>query len=453
VESFAPPFVGRFSARSSVGLLLLGGLALREAFSFWTGHPYDFEIWIRTGYAVGSGFDPYSTTWGPVPGLSIAYTSQNLVAASYLPFWELYTGAAYQGYLAFGGGDRFVYYFLLKQAPIAGDLLCAYLLFRLTHGWTGNRGVALDVMFLWIVFPYSFLIAAVWGQFDSLALALLLASLLVVDAPRRNLLYGLGIFVKWVTAMFLPFELFRRRGLQRAWVGAAVLVPAVLSVAVFVALGWDLSGIVSVAQVGASGIGGGMNWARWVSPYEPLAAVGSAPYVTAGLSLLWIPAVVGAGWIMARRVDGRTPSLELEAVLVIVTVFLLTRWGLNEQYLVYLFAPLLLDVMVFHPERRSVFAALACVSLLFLFVNATLGVPFLAPLGPQYLAWADAANNAPLWDPLRLWTLNVLAIVITVLLAQLAYVLIRRESTGWPWFRWIQTVRAVPSRAAGGSPP
>lgn len=435
MESPARPVRRRLSPRTTIALLLLGGLALREAFSFWTGQPYDFEIWIRTGYVVGSGLDPYSATWPAAPGLSIAYTGQNLSAASYLPFWALYTGAAYHGYLAFGGGNRFVYYFLLKQAPIAGDLATAYLLFRLTEKWSGRPQLALQVLAFWVVFPYAVLISAVWGQFDSIAVAIVLASLLVVDAPRRNILYGLGIFVKWVTAMFLPFELFRRRGLARAWVATAVVVPLGLTALVLVSLGWSWAGLFAVAETGGSGIGGGMNWARLLSPYGPLAVVGNAPYVTRVLSLLWVPAVIAAGWWMARRVDGRTYSLELEAALLIITVFLLARWGLNEQYLLYLFAPLLLDVMLFHPERRSLFAALAVLGTFFLFVNASLGVPFLSPLGPQYFAWAHAANNAPYWDPLRLWTLDALAVVITVVLAQLAYVLLRRSPSPWPWFR------------------
>jgi Gpi18-like mannosyltransferase len=440
------PRFARFRTKTAVGVLLLLGLVLREAFSFWTGHPYDFEIWIRTGHAVGTGLDPYSSLWPPLPGLSIAQFNVNLSAASYLPFWALYTGAAYQGSVAFGGGNRFVYYFLLKQAPIAGDLLTAYLLFRLTERWTGRPTRALRVMALWVVFPYAIVISAIWGQFDSIAVAILLASLWVTDAPRRNLLYGIGIFVKWVTAMFLPFELFRRRGARRAWVALGVLLPLGLTAAILLAYGWSWTGLSSVLMTGGTGIGGGMNWARLLSPFGPLAAIGDAPYATRVLSLLWVPAVVVAGWYMAARVDGVTPSLELEAVLAIVTVFLLFRWGLNEQYLLYLFAPLLLDILLFHRERQSVFLVLVGLCTLFLFVNATLGVPFLSPLGPQYVAWSHAADNAPFWGPLRLWTLNALAVVITLVLAQFAYVLLRRERSSWPWLERLGLRR--PARAS-----
>jgi hypothetical protein len=31
---------------SKLGQILVVGLVIREALSFWTGHPYDFEVWL-----------------------------------------------------------------------------------------------------------------------------------------------------------------------------------------------------------------------------------------------------------------------------------------------------------------------------------------------------------------------------------------------------------------------
>jgi hypothetical protein len=400
---------------------------------------------------VGRGTDPYTSFWPQVPGLSIAYFQRSLTAAAYLPFWSLYTGAAYQGYLALGQGNRFVYYFLLKQAPIVGDLVTAYLLFRLVDRWSGNRGLAVRAAAFWVLFPYAILISAVWGQFDSIAVAVVLGAVLVEDVPRKNVLYGLGILLKWVTAMFLPFEVFRRRGLPRLWVGLALLVPLTLTGLVFLALHWGFNGLGGLFVSESVGIGGGMNWARLVSPFGPLSVVGNAPMATLLFETLWIPGVVVVGWIAAGRLDVTRPATELDAVLAVVTVFLLLRFGLNEQYLLYLFAPWLVDVMVFHRERRPLFAAFVALGLTFLVLNHTLLVPFLSPLGPQYQAWFYAANNAPGWDPLRLWALDALAVAITALLVRLLYVLIGREpapaSVSWSgWGRRGPTTRSEERR-------
>jgi hypothetical protein len=424
----------RWLSPRPLALVLLLGLLVREAFSFWTGHPYDFEIWIRTGYVVGQGTDPYTAVWPPVPGLSIAYFHRNLTTAAYLPFWSLYTAAAYHGYLAVGGGNRFVYYFLLKQGPIAGDVVTAYLLYRVVDRATGDALRALSAAGFWSFFPYAILISAVWGQFDAIAVAVVLASVLAMDPPRKNFLYGLGIFIKWVTAMFLPFEVFRRTGRARLWVVLAVVVPAALTAVVFASLHWGLTGVEGITGGEVGGIGGGMNWARLVSPYGPLALKGSLTYVDFGLAALWIPGVIVAGWMLARDLPARGPGAEIDAVVGIVTVFLLLRWGLNEQYMLYLFAPFLVDVMVFHRDRRALFATIVGLCLTFLVINNTLLVPFLAPLGPQYQAWFYAANNAPFWGPLRLWTLNLLAVLVTITLAQLAYIVLTRSPRSTPWF-------------------
>jgi len=383
-----------------------------------------------------------------VPGLSISYFNTDLTSASYLPFWPLYTGGAYQGYLAFGGGNRFVYYFLLKQGPIAGDVLTAGLLYRVVGRARGNRALALKAAAFWSFFPYAIVISALWGQFDSLAVAIVLASLLVTEASQKNVLYGVGIFVKWITAMFLPFEVFRRRGTARLWVLAALAVPLALTGLVFLAFHWSLTGVGGLTLVESGGVGGGMNWARWFSPYGPLAVVGNPPLATDLFESLWIPGVVVAGWLAARNLTGRGWAGEVDACVGIVATFLLLRWGLNEQYLLYLFAPLVVDVLACHPERRALSASLVVFCTFYLVLKNTLLVPFAAPLGPQYVAWVNAANNTPGWDPLRLWTLNALAILITISLAQLAYVALSQTARPRPWlFDLARVVRRGTGRA------
>ncbi len=112
--------------------LLVMGILIREALSFWTGHPFDFEIWVRTGYAVANGMSPYS----PMPyvnGLSFAsdFGGQGLdPVVGYLPFWPVLLGGLYKLYLLLGSPSRFLYYFLLKQPVIVCDVCLAYCLYR-----------------------------------------------------------------------------------------------------------------------------------------------------------------------------------------------------------------------------------------------------------------------------------------------------------------------------------
>jgi hypothetical protein len=101
---------------------------VREAFSFWTAHPFDFEIWVRVGYWVARGYTPYDAT--PVaPGLTFSpvFTGTNHAAIGYLPLWPLLLAAIYLLYTVVGFGTPFAYYFLLKQPMILGDFALGYL--------------------------------------------------------------------------------------------------------------------------------------------------------------------------------------------------------------------------------------------------------------------------------------------------------------------------------------
>lgn len=130
------------STSQKVLLILLLGVLIREAFSFWTGHPSDFELWVRLGYAFTHGGDPYGIL-PPVPDLSFSstFSEQNTATIAYLPFWPLVTGLMYATYSLIGFGNRFAYYFLLKQPVIAGDVGLAYLLYSYVSAKQPRRSV------------------------------------------------------------------------------------------------------------------------------------------------------------------------------------------------------------------------------------------------------------------------------------------------------------------------
>lgn len=431
--------------------LLAAGLVLREAFSFWTGHPFDFEVWVRTGYVVAQGKDPYVSFWPAVPGVSFAYLTTSLTPAAYLPFWSALLGALYRAWLAFGGGDRFVLYFLLKQPGILADVGSAYLIYRLVERWTGQPSAALAALSFWSFFPYAIAITAVWGQFDSIVVLVLLALLFARTSVERNLLYGIGIFVKYLTAIFVPLEIFRERGLRRLGFVLALAVPAALTAAVFRAEGW------SFASLGASGLsqshggGLGMNYAFLLSLSTISGFFSEIPGFYLVVVYLWVPGVVLAGWVGARWVGSRTPRSELRALLLVVTVFLLLRWGLYEQYLLYLFSLLVLDVAAFHPGRRALLLFTYALSGIWLLVNNDLGLRFLSPLSTQVQPYTSSLDANDGWGLFRTGALIVLSVMITVTLIQVVRTVLRDEERPVLWVR--QLASAFRRRTTADGPP
>lgn len=414
-------------------MILALGLAIREALCFWTGQPYDLESWIRTGHAVASGYNPYSQFWPAVPGVSFAYLDTLVAPAAYLPFWSGLLGLIYQFWEVVGGGDRFVLYGLIKQPGIWADLGSAYLIYRLVERWSGDRVAALTALSFWCLFPYAIAITAVWGQFDSIVVLVLLALLYARGPLERNLLDGVGILIKWLTVIFLPFEFFRERGIRRFAIALALIVPLAITLAIFAAEGWALTQLLPTSTSQSQGGGLGMNLTYLFTLAPVHGVLGGVPYLYTVLALAWVPAVIAGGWVAARWVQGRAPGQELRALLLIVTLLLLLRWGLYEQYMLYLFAPLVVDVFVFHPGRRSLFYVTVVLAGLDLLVNNDLGLRFLSPLDPSILAFTTSVDASVGWGTARTYVLLVLAILVTVTLVQWVRAFLRDERAPHPW--------------------
>ncbi|MCI4358619.1 MAG: hypothetical protein L3J99_06290 [Thermoplasmata archaeon] len=431
-----------------LGWILLLGFLIRESLSFWTGHPYDFEIWIRTGHVVALGSNPYGSLAPPIPGVSFSYTTRPLPLAAYPPVWSTLLGLLYRTWEGVGGDNRFILYFLLKQPPILGDVGSTYLLYRLALRWTGAQSTARSVAAFWAFSPYAILVSAVWGQFDSLIVLTVLTILWVRTAASQNLLIALGIVVKWFTVVLLPFELLRRRRWGRLWPASVVFGLAGLAAAFFWATGWGLANLVSVMLAELQGTGGGMNFAHLLT-FGPVRTVaGDSPAIYGTLPYLWVPAVVGAGALASRWVQRSTPSSEVRAVAFITAAFLLTRWGLNEQYMVYLFALLALDVAAFHPQRRALFRVAYSLSLAYLIVHDDLGAIFLGPIRPDLVSTAVGITaSGPVGD-LQVGLLLALAVLLTAVLVQVVYALWSDEESPRVWLTLL-----LPSGVRAGRPP
>src|SRR5438128_10989593 len=76
-------------------VILVIGLVLREPLSFWTGHPYDSEVWIRNAADVSRGISPYSSM-DPMPGTSFAFLTQTLPWGGYSLSWSLLLASLYR---------------------------------------------------------------------------------------------------------------------------------------------------------------------------------------------------------------------------------------------------------------------------------------------------------------------------------------------------------------------
>ncbi len=379
--------------RNKLATALLVGLAVREVFSFWTGHPSDFELWVRLGYAMLHGGDPYGVL--PfVPGLSFTdiFSPLNAATIAYLPFWPWVTGIMYALYSLIGIDNRFVYYFILKQPEIIGDLGLAYLLYSYVS--TKNPKRSGWALWFWLLSPFAIIISGIWGMFDSLAVSLIMISIVSTSNLKRGFATGVAVFAKSVPIIYaIPTTLAQKRG----WFGLllAVGIPTLFSLSTILVMGWPLP--TAGASLFSAAAKGGESMSAWdiffylnyLGLLAPL-----TPSVYRILGFVWIPAVIVFTLVSFRTYNLKTDFGLVQSLIIATLAFLIFKARVTEQYAIYLFALLVIDIAIWHPERRRMLQLMMVAVMLYLLSNNYMLTRFAAPVYPNFMQIESGVNQA-----------------------------------------------------------
>ena len=364
--------------------LLVAAILVREAFSFWTGHPFDFEIWVRTGYTVGHGTSPY-LPMPYVPGLSFAsdFGGPGLdPLIGYLPFWPVLLGGIYKLYVLIGSPSRFVYYFLLKQPIIACDVLLGYYLYRYVERRGSNE--ASFVLKVWLFSPLNIVFSAIWGMWDAIPMLFVVFALMARPGAYRGAWSGLATFAKSIPIIFaipLSWGPNKVRNL-----GLALGIPVVASLAIVWLAGWQVTSFQIAVQ--STLARGGSSLSLWETVYY-LNSIGLISnsvlnsFVSTGY--VWILAVAIATVLAYRWFGFDTERGVIQSMLLLTLTFLLLRGVVNEQYALYFYALALIDVALWSPERRRLVLVGIAAVLMFNATNVLLFIRYVAPIVPQAL--------------------------------------------------------------------
>jgi hypothetical protein len=396
-----------------IRVLLLTGILIREAFSFWTGHPFDFEIWVRTGYWVVHGLSPYSSL--PLaPGVSFAndFGGGGNAAIGYLPFWPMLLGALYELYTVLGAPSPFVYYFLLKQPIIICDILLAYFLYRYVERRGSDKGSL--VLKVWLFSPFNILLSGIWGMFDAIPILFVVLALTARPGAYRGIWAGLATFAKSIPVIYaIPLA---RGPKPLRNLALALGIPAVTSLAIVWLTGWSFSVFGTTVQ---STLGTGrLSLSLWeILFYSNY--IGVIPNSTLNFfewaGYIWIVAVAIATILAYRWFGFDTERGIVQSLILITLTFLLLRGQVNEQYALYLFALALIDIAMWSPRRRYILLASVAAVLMFNVSNDVLLIRYLSPILPQALtieanliAKINPERNALLFfEGMAFWVINV----------------------------------------------
>jgi hypothetical protein len=364
------------------------GLALREAFSFWTGHPFDFELWVRLGYYTTHLYNPYGFL-PPAPGLSFSniFSSSAGATIAYLPFWPFITSSIYYLYSAIGIQNRFLYYFLLKQPIIISDLLVAYLLYKYCSKI--NSAAAARVMKFWLFVPFSVIISAIWGMFDPIALLFVMLSLLS-KGMRRSFWNGVSIFVKSIPVIYtIPMS-----SLKIGRILLSISLPSLVSLFIIYLTGWPFA-IVS-RTLGSTITKEGESMSIWELYYimgslNLLHGIDSTLSIVLGL--FWIPALIISAYFAYKRFGFDSDYGLVQSCIMLTLVFFIFKSQVNEQYFLYLLLFMLLDVTVWNTNRKRLMYYMTLVATIYLIVNNFFMLNFISPAYPAILNTVNNLNQ------------------------------------------------------------
>lgn len=414
-------------------VLLLLGLALRECFSFWTGHPSDFELWVRLGYAMNHGGNPYGVL-PPVPGLSYAdvFSANNTATIAYLPFWPILTGLIFALYSATGLQNRFLCYFMLKQPAILGDVALAYLLYRYVSVRKSSLAGRWALSF-WLFVPFTVIISGIWGMFDSIAISFVAISLMSQRKLRRSLWAGLAVFAKSIPIIYAaPITLGKpARGKDVVALILAGALPVALSACTILVMGWPISTVGATIGSTVGKEGGSMSiWdAFFYFNYLGLPAPPSE--ISGALGYAWIPAIILLTLVALSRFRLETDHGLVQALLVCTFAFLIFKAQITEQYALYFFWLAVVDIALWHPERKRMLAAAVTVAMVYLVVNNYFLLRFLSPVYPGFINFEEAMYKQI--SPAR-YAINFLAGTAFTLLNVNYLLAVLRCPKGSTWF-------------------
>ena len=320
------------------------------------------------------------------PGVSMANdfggpNSGIAAAVGYLPFWPALLGGLYEVYALLGSPTPFLYYFLIKQPIIICDVLTALFLFRYVE--TRGSTTASFVLKLWLLSPYTIVVSSIWGMFDAIAVLFVVIALTVRPGAYRGMWAGIATFAKSVPLIYtIPLSSgpkpFRNLAI-------ALAIPIGASVVIIWLAGWSIFGQGGVDTTLTSTLSSARgSLSLWAIAYylnsNGMLSGSTTTAISAPSGLAWIVAVP-VGTLLAYVWFGfKTERGMVQSMLLITLTFLLLRGQVNEQYALYLFAPALIDVAMWSPQRRKLVLASMAAVFSFHITNVVLFIRYATPL-------------------------------------------------------------------------
>jgi hypothetical protein len=352
-----------FSRNSSLTYALVFGLAIRLVLAPFLGHPYDLRIFMAVGWAVANGMTPYGqyVLQDIFTGILHPHLYGLFYGIGYPPTWGLIAGGSYWLYDITSPQNIEAYSLALKIPIIIGDLVTAFVLYRILRTHTSEE-TASKVLRFYLLCPFMIIVGAAWGMFDVLVFLFSIISthLLYKRSNISALSLALASSLKPYAIILAPlYSIFIYRKTKSLGTGGKYLLLTLVALGVLTVLpmlvfGWSFSNLyyamVSQFQPTDFYYGEGVQYTYGAaSPfniYNVLKLLSAEIRPPGILNYVWIPACL-AVYLYAYRRETETDfkALVFNSFLVSL-VFFTTRFWVSEQNLLFLLSFFMLTVLL-----------------------------------------------------------------------------------------------------------
>ncbi|MCW4032650.1 MAG: hypothetical protein NWF08_04585 [Candidatus Bathyarchaeota archaeon] len=335
--------------------LVLFSFIIQCILGLFLGHQYDMGIFLTSGYIVANGNAPYGL-FSTSPIFDHQGFFEILPGLGYPPPWGLFLGLVYL-IVYKSTSNIFVYNLAVKIPGILANIGLAFIMEKIANQEGIDKINSNRIFHFFLFNPYFIYISAVWGQFDSVVIMLVILAidyLLYCKWIKSSLLIALATSLKIIPLLLFPMYLiFLKRNHESSssikFFLTFVVAFISLSYLPFRIFDWDLNIIISNLDFHFIRAG----CFTFFNIFDLLSGMEKLPPELEFLGYLWIPALVFLYYGLSKtKLENRIDLFRWASSIIFITI--LTRSWVSEQNIILLIPLIILPTLVYDKNWKII---------------------------------------------------------------------------------------------------
>lgn len=337
---------------------------------------------MNIGNAILSGQNPYT-----LPSNALLYP----------PLWGIF--CAISSYLYSATRNIFVQYFAIKVPIIIADIAISLIVRQIVYNLTNSEKKAKTALIFYLFNPVTIIVSSLWGMFDAIPTLLAIISLMFLYQNKylkSSLTLGFGIAFKgFFPGLLLPFFVFyiwkKNHQVLKSiqYVFYTLLIPLVFSMPFLIT---DFNSYISSMLFHINRIPQNMTYWFVLSRFldsmnipTVLVTTVSSFFSIAAFLIIYILVFTRKTNNILDKKNNQGIKFGVCGYLLVIFVFYVTVNTVNEQYFIWVLPALIVFMVSFEKQFKSIFYILSAIVTSFIMINV--GPNFFSPIIGELDIW------------------------------------------------------------------